>query len=263
MPEYTIIFTAVFLSVGLITSSMEMFFSKSIFCGNGLMNWEISKLRSQVLPKSKKLNLIYREDKFYYFSFFRLFAGILLLLSVFVNLEYLFPIAFSLVFLAYLLFTMRTPYGLDGSDQAALLVAIIYSILCASTSPIIKLSCHIFLAAQLTLVYFTSGWNKLRAKNWRNGIYLWKLFSTGFYGMEKLGIFLQKHKQFSRFSSLCVVLSETLFILFWFLPAPYCWLILGALGLFHLITAITMGLNTFIWAFLAMYPSTIYCRLLY
>ena len=263
MSDQTISYTAAILAIGLITSSMEMFYTKGIYCGNGFMNWNISKLRSQILLRAKVLNFIYRDDHFYAFSFFRLFAGVALLLSVFIDQRYLSPVAFVLVFLAYLFFTMRTPYGLDGSDQAALLVALIYSILCISTSPIIRLSCHTFLAAQLTLVYFTSGWNKLKADNWRNGVYLWKLFSTGFYGMENLGNFLKKQRGFSRFSSLSVVLAETLFIFFWVLPAPYCWLILGALGLFHLLTAITMGLNTFFWAFLAMYPSTIYCRLLY
>lgn len=262
MHNQVIFFTACFIASGLAVSSLEMLKVRSLFSG-GLMNWEISRMRSVSLFRSRLLNYIFNETRFPYFAIFRLIAAILLLTGILSGTHILISLGFAWSFLSYILFTLRTPYGLDGSDQAALLVCLVYSILCISQSATIRLACHIFIAAQLTLVYFTSGWNKLKAKDWRNGNYMWKLFSTNFYGMEKLGAFLEKHKAFASFSSLSIILAETFFFLYWLVPAPYCWLILTALGIFHLLTAITMGLNTFLWAFLAMYPSAVYCRLLY
>jgi hypothetical protein len=263
MPDNFIFWTGILLSIGLTTSSLEMLAIKQLYISGGLMNWELSKLRATSLLKSKWLNFIYKKEHFIQFSIFRLLAALILFSACIIPASWWVAFGFLFSFWAYLLFTLRTPYGLDGSDQAALLVALIYSILCFTESKNVQVACHIFLAAQLSLVYFTSGWNKLKAAPWRNGEYLWKLFSTGFYGMQNLGVFLEKHKTFARFASLSIVLFETFFILYWIIPAPYCWILLACLGIFHLATAITMGLNTFFWAFLSMYPSTIYCRLLY
>jgi hypothetical protein len=42
-------------------------------------------------------------------------------------------------------------------------------------------------------------------------------------------------------------------------PREVCWGYLACGVLFHLGTAITMGLNKFVWAFLALYPAALYC----
>ena len=212
MLDIFIFWTGILLAIGLATSSLEMFALKHLYLSAGLMNWELSRMRATTLLKSKWLNYIYKNDHLNQFSFFRLIAALSLFTACFTSISWWVAFGFFLSFLAYLLFTLRTPYGLDGSDQAALLVALIYTILCSSKSENVQLACHIFLAAQLTLVYFTSGWNKLKAAPWRSGEYLWKLFSTGFYGMQNLGAFLEKHKTFACFASLSIVLFETFFI---------------------------------------------------
>jgi hypothetical protein len=261
MNDLYFISSAFLLAFGTLVSSLEIIAFRSLYSQGGLMAWETGRLRSVILLRSGMLHSILSENRLRHFTTFRIVASIFLLVCVLTPLPSLIMVACILMLLSCALFSIRTPYGLDGSDQAFFLISAVLTIYSIVDSPLIRNSVHLFLGVQLTLVYFTSGWCKLKARNWRNGTYLWKLFSTSYYGMQALGKFLENHKRFSHFASLVLVLFETLFFLFWLLPAPYCWLLLSALGIFHVATAITMGLNTFLWAFLAMYPSTVWCRL--
>jgi len=262
MPDIYFRIAAMFLAIGMFINSLEILAYKELYVSTGLMNWETTRMRSLTLFKSKFLARIMGERNIRHLAYFRFLCAVALTACILLNIESLVLPTIFLAFLSYLIYSVRTPYGLDGSDQASFLVATVFTIYALTNSEIVRSSVHWFLGAQLTLVYFTSGWNKLRARDWRNGKYLWQLFSTGFYGMEKLGDFLNKHRWFATFSSMCLLLFETFFFIYWFVPLPYSWMILSCLGIFHLVTAITMGLNTFFWAFLSMYPSAIYCRLL-
>jgi hypothetical protein len=44
------------------------------------------------------------------------------------------------------------------------------------------------------------------------------------------------------------------------LPPEYAWPILVAGALFHVGNAVISGLNTFVWSYLALYPSVIFCN---
>ena len=54
-----------------------------------------------------------------------------------------------------------------------------------------------------------------------------------------------------------VILGETLFPIVLILPPDALYVVLGASIVFHFMTAYFMGLNTFVWAFIATYPSVI------
>jgi hypothetical protein len=47
-----------------------------------------------------------------------------------------------------------------------------------------------------------------------------------------------------------------------FLPSPWAWLLLAWGASFHVATAVMMGLNSFVWAFIAIYPALIYMHTL-
>jgi hypothetical protein len=54
------------------------------------------------------------------------------------------------------------------------------------------------------------------------------------------------------------MVMETLFPLCLVLPAPWGWALLGWGVLFHVLCAVIMGFNGFLWAFLAAYPAIRY-----
>ena len=54
-----------------------------------------------------------------------------------------------------------------------------------------------------------------------------------------------------------VIVGETLFPVSLFLPKSALMIALGSFAVFHLFNAIFMGLNTFVWSFIATYPAVI------
>lgn len=254
-------FTSLFLAIGMLISGLEILNSTTLYTANGLANWKFSKSRSAHLTKYKAYHLIFQDMFFSYLISLRVLAALVLLFSIFQLNTFLISLGYILAFLSYVSLSLRSPYGLDGSDQANLLIVLVMCVYILFQSEIIKIGVHWFLALQLTLVYLTAGWSKIRSKGWRDGTYLWKIFSTECYGMKTFGKFLKQHQHISRFLGLSIILVDMCFFLFWILPPKYAFLLLTFTGLFHLMTAILMGLNTFFWAFLAMYPSAIYCKL--
>lgn len=257
----TLKITTILVSIGMLISSVEILFSISLYTSNGLTNWKFSKSRSAHLTRNKEYSVFFQDKNFNYLISLRMIAVFSLLYGISsINFTLIF-IGYFFSTISYIALSLRSPFGLDGSDQATLLVSLLMFVYAIFSSEFIRVSVYWFLALQLTLVYLTSGWCKIKSKGWRDGTYLWKIFSTDSYGTKRLGVFLRKHKTLSKIMGLSVVLLEMCFFLFWILPIKYAIIILILTGMFHLMTAFFMGLNTFLWAFLAMYPSAIYCKL--
>jgi hypothetical protein len=59
----------------------------------------------------------------------------------------------------------------------------------------------------------------------------------------------------------CVILWETTFPIAILAPNRVRWVLLGLGACFHIGVAVGMGLNTFLWAFVATYPAVEYCAI--
>ena len=77
------------------------------------------------------------------------------------------------------------------------------------------------------------------------------------YGIQSVATGLGKSKTIPFLLSWSVILFETLFPLALIVPQGLLIVVLGGGLIFHLSTAILMGLNTFVWSFVAAYPSLI------
>jgi hypothetical protein len=57
-----------------------------------------------------------------------------------------------------------------------------------------------------------------------------------------------------------IILAECLFPLALLTPFPITLVLLAAGAAFHIASGVFMGLNTFIWSFLATYPAVLWCH---
>jgi hypothetical protein len=154
---------------------------------------------------------------------------------------------------------LRSPYGWDGADQMSAITFVALS--AKSWLPDIEPAVQRFFAFQLCLSYFASGVAKAISAEWRSGRALTGIVSTEMYGNEALYRGL-RHKRWLRVSAArSVILAECAFPLL--LVAPRRLRRVGLMGgvLFHAAAAQVMGLNTFFWSFVAVYPALEgYCR---
>jgi len=167
-------------------------------------------------------------------------------------------LALVLAFGATLAVRWRRKLAGDGAEQMS---AIILAAACLATLPAVgggrvELAV-IFLAAELCLAYTTSGVAKLISPIWRSGEALPAILSTNSHGHRNAAAFFHRFPALAFCASWGVILFECLFPLALLGPG---WLLAAALliGLsFHLANAVLMGLNSFVWAFPAVYPCVV------
>ena len=116
-----------------------------------------------------------------------------------------------------------------------------------------------FIAAQLTLSYVISGVAKAIGPRWRDGTGLRGVVSTYSYGSPFASRVLEGAPFLSLALSWLIIAWESSFALAWFLPKEGVFLFLALGVLFHLGNAVFMGLNNFVFAFIATYPVTWLC----
>ena len=189
----------------------------------------------------------------------RLALGALLLTGLDVGLywkhETTALLVISLVVYTLLPFTR----GADAQLNAIIYSAISLTLL--SDTPTAARYCLYFLTLQLCLAYFAAGFHKLRSSDWRGGSALPGILSTRLFGFPAFGAWLDRHGRLAWCFSWSTIAWEVSFPVVLVAPREVGLVYFGCGVLFHLSSAFTMGLNKFIWAFLALYPAAIYCTM--
>ena len=114
-----------------------------------------------------------------------------------------------------------------------------------------------YLAIQLILSYFISGWVKIINPQWRSGQALVDVFLYSAYPVSES---LRRWSQATKFlfiMSWAVIIFELIFP-FSMMSALTLKIALLIAALFHLSNALLFGLNRFFWIWLAAYPSIIW-----
>lgn len=149
-----------------------------------------------------------------------------------------------------------TVNGGDGADQMAAIThgAAFLGRLGKGDNKDLALS---FIAAQLVLAYFVSGFTKLFGPEWTNGTALERVMRTHTYGDETFYRILRRYPGLGELLSHVTVAVETLFPLLALnrhtrLPA------LAMMGGFHVANAHFMGLGRFMLAFVGTYPTVLH-----
>ena len=148
----------------------------------------------------------------------------------------------------------RGPYN-GGADKMVLL-----SLTCLALAhwvPVAQEVALAYLAVQLVLSYFVSGWVKVKNPDWRDGTALAEVFALSAYPASNALRGLAAYPGLMRWGSFAVIGFELAFPIALFSSAT----LLGALALaavFHTANACLFGLNRFLWAWLAAFPALIW-----
>lgn len=144
-----------------------------------------------------------------------------------------------------------------GSDKMVMLILLCLAAAHLAPSPYWSDLALSYLAVQIILSYFVSGWVKLRNPDWRSGRALADVFAVSAYPVSENLRRLANHRTKMRAASWGVIGFECLFPLALLHP-----LALGAAlcvaASFHLANALCFGLNRFLWAWISGYPALLW-----
>jgi len=247
---------------GLIISTLEYVVIARSFGADGVYAWRIIRLRVST-PHGRYINsafdVLFNEAGVKALLILRLLS-LLLLLAVPIGSAW-FSLIIALLVVNNLAFNWRRLLGDDGSDQMSSIILITLALCVGISSSSFTLHVGLwFIALQACLSYSAAGIAKLVSSQWRTGEAIYGIFNTGTYGMKSVARFLEKRKTMCVLLCWSVIIIETLFPLCLVLPEPWNWAFLVWGALFHLQCAVIMGLNSFLWAFVATYPAIIYVR---
>jgi hypothetical protein len=145
-----------------------------------------------------------------------------------------------------------------GSDYMNVLILLALSVArVAHSVPLVVTGCLAYVAAQAMLSYVIAGLAKLRDRAWRRGLALGALVADAGYGTPGWLRSILTRPSVSRVASWSVLLFECSF------PASLknpsvCAAFLAMGVLFHLGNSVIFGLNRFLFAWLAAYPSLLF-----
>ena len=157
------------------------------------------------------------------------------------------------------LFVIRNSYGQDGADQMSWIIFSGLTLVSLVATPAAATAFLWFVALQGCLSYGIAGVAKASAQGWRDGSYLIGICGTHIYGHAALADRLRRRPELAKGLSRLLVTWECAFPLVLVAPRPLALAILASGALFHIANGYIMGLNTFIWAFIATYPAILYC----
>jgi hypothetical protein len=145
------------------------------------------------------------------------------------------------------------PYN-GGSDRMSLLVLCCLCLTHVAPSEYWREVAFGYLAIQLALSYFISGWVKVVNPEWRTGLALRDVFQFSAYPVSESLRGWQASPRVLFFASWYVMLFELLFPLAFFSKTSLI-LVLAIAATFHFSNACFFGLNRFFWTWIAAYPS--------
>lgn len=246
-------------AVGVVISSLELLAQSRHLRDDGLLGWPISQLRHPLLARGfvgRLLSFFFAYPAFLGLVALRLLAASALLLLPPNAGQVVLTSAIGLLSFAL---TLRSPFGLDGADQMTTFLFCTLALTYLCPHPLVQRAFLWFLALQSCLSYITAGVAKAVSDDWRGGAAILGVSSTRMYGSAPVADYLGKHPVQCLWLCRSVILTECLFPLSMVVPRPVAVLFLLGGAAFHAGTAVFMGLNTFLWAFLATYPAILYC----
>jgi hypothetical protein len=144
-----------------------------------------------------------------------------------------------------------------GSDSMSVVLASALSVPALfGRTPLAIQAALLYIGVQVTLSYVIAGLAKLRQPEWRDGQALRHFVLSSPYGVPALVRRMLERPAVARALGWSVVAFECLFPLAWLDPRVcLAWLACGVL--FHMANVLALGLNRFLWAWIAGYPATL------
>ncbi|MGH9638152.1 MAG: hypothetical protein ACRD72_25225 [Candidatus Angelobacter sp.] len=253
----------VLASGGVLISSLELLTLKKEFEDGGLFSWDVLRTVSRAslrVGTGRPRDLI--SHPFFVPVLIGTRALAALLLICFSNIYGLSIACVVAIVAVGILMFWRAPLGLDGSDQMSLITfaALVIFKLFPRDVRVAQASLW-FIAIQGCLSYLVAGIAKVISPIWRSGEAVRKILSTRTYGSRRSAALLSGR------DGVCIVLSWLVMLFECTFPLALAFgktgfAVFAILGIcFHIANAVAMGLNTFVWAFVATYPAILFCAL--
>ncbi|AVH55864.1 MULTISPECIES: hypothetical protein [Streptomyces] len=237
-----------------LVSCAELLTSRRQLAPGGWLDWEILRLVPRYVRRS--FPAVLANHCFVHPRYqLLLWAQSVLSAALFVWPR-LWPVALCVAVLHVAEMT-RDRWSSDGADELIVIVLVAAAIGYQPGSRVAATACLAFLSLQLTIGYATAGLSKAQSATWRSGYAVVGILRTTIYGDPRLARILARHSLAASLLAWTVILGELALGAIWFLPGVLIPPFLACGLLFHVGCARLMGLNTFLWAFPALYPAAL------
>jgi hypothetical protein len=261
--EYLVIEFAIILScIACIISSLESISLITHYKEGGIFSWKVRSVRTTFIlmnPVRKLFDWIFRYPNVIFVYLIRLLFSIIIIFST--NSVLLLCLECASIAILSIILSIRGSDGSSGADQMYKMTFFACALILASSEQWVWQCGIIFLTGLLVLSYSTSGWLRIFEPTWRDGSALLIVLRQNTYGNRRVWELARKHPTLNRIASMAALLFECSFCLALFLPFHFLLIYLFFGIIFHAFNAWVMGLNTFFWAFIAIYPPFIWLSL--
>lgn len=246
--------SAALLGVGQLITTLEFVSARRELDGSGVYPWPVMRLTAPPRPAAlrRARDALFGRRGMVALLALRLLSAATL---VFAFAEWTMLVAVLVLATLLLSFSVRLRWGQEAADDLSVQVALGLAAFAVCRSVGASSVGLYYIAAFSALAYVTAGATKLVESTWRNGVALGRVVNLRSFGAPWAADLLQPRPRLRLALSWAVMLAEMCFPLAVFLPAGGVVAVLAAGLLFHLALAVCMGLNTFVWAFLASYPA--------
>jgi hypothetical protein len=258
-PNRSLMLTAMIAGIGAIVSSLESLSLSRHYTDHSIFSWKIHRTRTKALLNSR---LLVAFDRVFCYPAILVLHGIRVvaaaLLIACIDHRLLFATFCLVIALLSILFTVRGPDGKNGADQMIKVIFTATGLCLLSPNAWVWWCCICFLSGQLVLSYTTSGLVRFRQRGWRDGTFLLLVLRQETYSHRWVWISATKYPLLVRAASLAILGFECLFPVSLILGQTGFMVVLAIGLLFHGVNAVVLGLNTFVWTFVGLYPA-IWC----
>lgn len=254
--------TALIIGVGVLVSCLELLAGHRAYLPNGMFGWSLVRRRRIFASRpglARLLVPLFDLPGVLVLLGLRVLAAMSMIAGV-VAVGSLLTAPVLVLLATSLLVNLRHPYGMDGSDQMSSLVVVVLGVhVAVPDNDLVAIAGLWFLALQLSLSYVTAGVAKVFSPKWRAGTAVTEILSTVTYGRADLKRLLSAVPFLSKTLNYSVIVYECVFPIVLILGGKMTPVFLAGGVLLHAGIAVSMGLNTFFWAFVATYPSVMFC----
>jgi len=245
--DFTLNLSVMLLSLSLLLQSFEMLNISSKVGAHSPWSWNHVR------------NDFAHWPSFFLFSFDHLYEEnfkFLVLTQIILTLCLLWEphIVIFFLIMTYFLIALRFRGNFNGGSDAMTMVTLV-----SLTFAFQKTSIGFYLLAfHCTLSYFMAGMVKLRNKSWRSGLALQTFLTHSNYAIPSKIQKWTNQKSWMILGSWIVILFECSFPLVWLFPKLTTYYVVAA-SLFHVINYFCLGLNRFVFTWIASYPALLFC----
>jgi hypothetical protein len=246
-------------SIAVIIDAIEIVVERRQYSSSGIYNLEVLRTYKKWMMYrwiAPIYNILFDYPNYVFLVIIQLLVAILMISHLFTNLSLFFVI---IILVVHILSHLRNRYGMNGSDQLQIIIfaslSTFYITSATNGDPILLKSSIFFLALQTIISYFMSGLAKLASPVWRNGTAIAGIMNTESFGNKVFAQILINNPLLSKLICYWVILFECVFPILIFMGVNTTMFVLLNGILFHLSTAILMRFNSFLWSFIATYPS--------